>query len=121
MLVTRSEELLEQMRGELASSRAVHSGSRSDDVCDRATDSLYNEMAQEVAEIATADLRMIAEAIRRIDEGSYGCCEICARPIPEARLKALPFAELCIECKRLEEADGSRGADRHRLVRSAQG
>jgi len=120
MLVARSEELLEQMRGELASSRGVHSGGRSDDVCDRATDNLYNEMAQEFAEIATADLRMIGQAIQRIDEGSYGCCEICGRPISEARLKALPFAELCIECKRQEEADGSRGGDRHRPAYSAQ-
>lgn len=36
-------------------------------------------------------------AIERIDEGTYGVCERCGKPIEKARLKALPYASLCIK------------------------
>jgi RNA polymerase-binding protein DksA len=42
-------------------------------------------------------------AIRRIDDGNYGTCERCGNPIEAARLKALPHALLCMDCKRREE------------------
>ncbi|MFN2524668.1 MAG: TraR/DksA C4-type zinc finger protein [Actinomycetota bacterium] len=45
----------------------------------------------------------ITRAIGRIDEGVYGVCERCGGPIDAARLKALPHAVLCMDCKRREE------------------
>jgi DnaK suppressor protein len=45
----------------------------------------------------------ITRAIHRIDEGTYGTCERCGKPIDAARLKALPHALLCMDCKRREE------------------
>jgi DnaK suppressor protein len=45
----------------------------------------------------------ITRALTRIDEGTYGKCERCGRPIDAARLKALPHASLCMDCKRREE------------------
>jgi RNA polymerase-binding protein DksA len=45
----------------------------------------------------------ISRAITRIEEGTYGNCERCGRPIDAARLKALPHALLCMDCKRREE------------------
>jgi RNA polymerase-binding protein DksA len=45
----------------------------------------------------------ITRAIQRIEEGTYGTCERCGRPIDAARLKALPHALLCMDCKRREE------------------
>jgi RNA polymerase-binding protein DksA len=45
----------------------------------------------------------INRAISRIDEGTYGTCERCGRPIDASRLKALPHALLCMDCKRREE------------------
>jgi DnaK suppressor protein len=44
-------------------------------------------------------LREIDEALDRIDEGTYGICEECGEPIAETRLKALPYATLCVDCK----------------------
>jgi RNA polymerase-binding protein DksA len=41
-------------------------------------------------------LRKIDKALKRMDEETYGLCERCGRPIEKARLKALPYAELCI-------------------------
>ena len=48
-------------------------------------------------------LDQISRALGRIDEGTYGTCERCGRPIDSARLKALPHASLCMDCKRREE------------------
>jgi RNA polymerase-binding protein DksA len=45
----------------------------------------------------------INRAIARIDDGTYGTCERCGRPIDAPRLKALPHALLCMDCKRREE------------------
>ena len=42
-------------------------------------------------------------ALEKIEAGTYGICDSCKNPIPEARLLALPYANLCIECKQKEE------------------
>ena len=45
----------------------------------------------------------INRALSRIEEGGYGTCERCGNPIDASRLKALPHASLCLDCKRREE------------------
>ena len=42
-------------------------------------------------------LRKIDGALRRMDAKTYGLCERCGKPIEKARIKALPYAELCIK------------------------
>jgi len=44
-----------------------------------------------------ATLDEVRRARRRIAEGTYGTCEVCGEPIPEARLEARPWANRCIE------------------------
>src|ERR687892_312106 len=48
-------------------------------------------------------IAQIKRAIRKIDEGTYGRCENCGNPIDAQRIKALPHALLCLDCKRREE------------------
>ncbi len=48
-------------------------------------------------------LAAINEALRRIEEGTFGTCARCGTPIAEERLEAMPYATKCIDCKRLEE------------------
>ena len=48
-------------------------------------------------------LKQIDRALARIDDGSYGTCEVCASEIPAERLEALPYTTQCIDCKRREE------------------
>jgi DnaK suppressor protein len=50
--------------------------------------------AQAVATIEEIDLSLAA-----IDAKTYGTCENCDQPIPKARLRALPYARLCVACK----------------------
>ena len=45
----------------------------------------------------------IDEALRRLEDGSYGVCEECGEMIGAARLKARPVTTLCIDCKSAQE------------------
>jgi len=46
----------------------------------------------------------IREALERIEDGTFGHCEMCDDEISIERLKARPVTTLCIECKRRQEA-----------------
>ena len=48
-------------------------------------------------------LDKVEHAIDKIHDGSYGTCEVCGKSIEAARMKALPYASLCITCKKREE------------------
>jgi DnaK suppressor protein len=50
-------------------------------------------------------LARVDRALNRIDQGTYGACLKCGAPIPPERLEAIPFAELCVECKKQEERE----------------
>jgi DnaK suppressor protein len=41
--------------------------------------------------------------LQRIENGGFGTCGRCGKPIAEERLEAIPYANRCIDCKRLEE------------------
>ena len=43
-------------------------------------------------------LAEVEQALHRLDEGTYGNCDVCGRPIAAARLEAMPAARLCIDC-----------------------
>ncbi|BER92740.1 TraR/DksA family transcriptional regulator [Atrimonas thermophila] len=45
-------------------------------------------------------LQLVERALRKIEKGTYGICEQCRRPINKARLEALPYATLCMECQK---------------------
>lgn len=44
-------------------------------------------------------LEQVKHALRKFDQGTYGICESCGAPIDRARLKALPYALYCLDCK----------------------
>lgn len=48
-------------------------------------------------------LAKVNDALKRIDDGTYGICRVCGRPIEKERLEAIPFTDLCIEDKKKEE------------------
>jgi len=55
---------------------------------------------------ATQQLELVDAALERLDDGSFGTCLRCAKPIADARLEALPWAAHCIDCQ--SEIDRSR-------------
>ena len=75
-------------------------------MADVGTDNFEHEFTLGLIENEEAELRLIDEALVRIEDGSYGTCD-CGKAIPKARLRALPYAKLCIDCKRdVENGNG---------------
>jgi len=56
-------------------------------------------------------LRFLDEAITRLEAGNYGDCQSCKRPIPIARLRAVPFAAYCVECQEKRSRAGRNWGD----------
>ena len=67
---------------------------------DAATATYDRELDYSLEDGEARVLRSIDRALARIDEGTYGTCARCGKPIPEDRLEAPPWAELCIEHQR---------------------
>lgn len=89
--------------------------SHSTHMADHGTDNFDRELALSLASSRQESLYDIEDAIRRIDEGEYGSCELCGNPIERPRLKALPFAKKCLACQSASE----RGRGRFQPFRSS--
>jgi DnaK suppressor protein len=88
---------LEDETGELVS------GSADQHLADTATQTVDREIDYTLEEHDERMLTAIDGALRRIDAGTYGVCVNCGAQIPPERLEAMPWATLCIDCKRKEE------------------
>jgi RNA polymerase-binding transcription factor DksA len=80
-----------------SSALATHNGDAGSDACDR--DFALSLLSQD-----TNALFEIDAALQRIEQGSYGICEISGQSIPVARLRAMPFARFTVECQAKIEA-----------------
>ena len=76
---------------------AIGSG---DHIADSATETYLREIDGGLEENAAHLLVEIDAALGRLDDGSYGLCSVCGRPIGDERLEAVPYATLCIDDKR---------------------
>lgn len=64
------------------------------------------EMASAARRRLENRLRLVAEAVQRIENGEYGYCARCENPIGFARLKARPESRVCIDCQQQIESRG---------------
>lgn len=105
LLVTRRDALRRALEGDLSLLMQLREQTGSD-VVDAALDSTQDEISSQLAEVESRELGRIENALARIRAGAYGDCEICVKKIPMARLNALPYATMCIECQQAAE-DGT--------------
>jgi len=104
---TRLEEELQEIEKRAAhvdeSDRATELSSYEDHPADLASETFEREKDLAIGESVQHTLHKVINALEKLDRGTYGRCDACARPIKKARLRALPFATLCVECQaRLE-------------------
>ena len=59
---------------------------------------LEREIAEASASRFDAAVREAEDALRRLDDGTYGICERCSAPIPYERLRVIPHARMCVTC-----------------------
>jgi RNA polymerase-binding transcription factor len=74
-----------------------------DHLADSASETFMRELDEGLEENAGHILVEIEAALIRIDDGTYGLCVSCGRPIGAERLEAVPYATLCIDDKRAQE------------------
>ena len=110
------EALLEERRRVEAAIQNLHDenpGSLAEDageetaydnhLADTATETYDRELDYTLEENSEHVLADIHAALKRIEEGTYGICTNCGKPIAVERLEARPWATLCIDCKRDRE------------------
>jgi DnaK suppressor protein len=78
----------------------IGSGGTDNHLADTATATHDREVDEGLQEGVEQTIAEIDAALARIDSGTYGMCEMCDKPIGEARLRAIPWARFCIEDQR---------------------
>jgi len=104
MDAAEAKTALENMKQELLSRierthKHIHerdeiSANFSEQSVERSNDDVVRQLDAEGRE----ELRLIEAALERIGDGEYGRCLECGREINTGRLKAIPYAERCIDC-----------------------
>lgn len=80
-------------------------GGSDEDTADMASALMDKEMNLSVEDEIDDMLAQVDHALTKIDEGTYGICDISGNPIPRSRLEAIPWASLTVECQSLSEGD----------------
>jgi len=113
-LEQQRRELLKELEQTEASGPRVEDAAelrepRSDRAVDAAT-AVELEQKLAVEDNLRAQLKMVEQALRKLEAGTYGLCDLCGQPISPERLEALPYANLCIKCKagQAKDAKGKR-------------
>jgi RNA polymerase-binding protein DksA len=72
-------------------------------MADMASDNYDREFSLGLADNEQKIVHRIDGAMEKIDEGTFGLCESCGKKISKVRLKAVPYAELCVPCQEKQE------------------
>ncbi len=103
---TRVEAAIQNLHDENPGTLAEDAGEETaydNHLADTATETYDRELDYTLEENSEHVLTEIEAALKRIDEGTYGICTNCDKPIAVGRLEALPWATLCIDCRRDRE------------------
>lgn len=73
------------------------------ELADSATQTYMRELDEGLEENADHLIVEVEAALKRIEDGTYGTCVVCGKPIGVERLEAVPWATLCIDDKRAQE------------------
>jgi DnaK suppressor protein len=103
-LKARRANLRKLLADELAELRDFKTADSPGDSADEAFGAGSDEMSSRLAELDSRELSQIEGALARLKQGTFGNCEGdgigCQKKIPLARLNALPYSTLCINCQR---------------------
>jgi DnaK suppressor protein len=99
VLLKLKEEAYEEIGKAVKSSAEKPTNEPSGDIYDQASNERDRELLLLLGDREREKVRNMDEALARLEEGEYGICEDCEEEIPLGRLKAMPFARLCVKCK----------------------
>lgn len=97
--ISQLEENTQQgTRGNISESAGVPTH-----IADFGTDAFEKDLDLNLTSSEFDLLQMIEESLKKIEEKKYGICELCKKPIPKARLRAIPYTKYCIKCQTEQE------------------
>lgn len=102
-LLEQRTTILDSLAAKNADLKKIVETTDTGDVIDVASDVIDGKMLESLNAQDSNLLRMINNALDRIKQDKYGLCLRCGKEIPRARLEALPYAFMCIECKSRDE------------------
>ena len=114
LLITERAKLAEEIRAiaqDASKSPREASGDLSAytlHMADMAADTYDRELSMNIVSSEQELLYQIDDALKRLDDGSFGLCQQCNESITMSRLKAVPYASLCIKCQRAKEQKTKR-------------
>jgi DnaK suppressor protein len=118
MLQDRRRELMSEVQGRIRDVRSDVGKER--DVLDQGESSevdIQEDIEFALIQMKSETLNKVNEALRRLEEGTYGNCFECGDEVSEARLRALPFAVRCKDCEQERET----AAQRERVLAQRRG
>jgi len=95
-MILRLEEITEELR----SDRSGGDGGVSNHLAEGASSTFDQERDLALLGNLRRTLEQVDAALRRLEAGTYGLCEVCGEPIDRARLETLPYAAQCLNCQR---------------------
>lgn len=105
-LLEKRDQLIDQIH-DLAESSLASNRQAGEELADVGSDDFMREVELSLASEEERQFILVQEALERLQNGTYGTCVDCGGAIGAGRLKAIPYAKLCVECKSLrEENDG---------------
>lgn len=99
------DEQMATMDTKPADQGSISVAKRVDEGASVTVDRMAQVAAHDQLQVTRAD---VLRAFEKLDDGTYGACDVCGRPIPEGRLEALPWAVLCVEDSAKRDPGGRR-------------
>jgi DnaK suppressor protein len=101
----RLTEELEQLKSTMRPADERREGSPFGKREEEATESYELERRLTLEKSIREQLALVEHALQKFEDGTYGLCDDCGKPIPPERLEALPQATLCLDCKARQAKD----------------
>ena len=102
-LLDLKEQILRQLVSESDEFQEIVDDMEPKDLADIAADDIDRRILEVLGSQEIKRMQLIDAALGRMENGHYGVCMSCGKKIPQDRLRAIPYAILCIDCKSSEE------------------
>ncbi len=103
ILIESKNEILMQLAANSSDVKQIIETMETKDNIDLASDTIDGTLLETLNTKDLNRIKLIDNALTRIEQGKYGLCVKCGKPIAPARLEAIPYALMCINCKSEEE------------------
>jgi DnaK suppressor protein len=104
LLVAKKESITRKLTETITESKEMASNV-AQDLVDKAETSYTKEFLLSLSDGERDQLLLIDEALKRLEHGEFGVCQVCSKEIGAKRIVAIPWTPLCIDCQEKAEAE----------------